>query len=539
METVFRGLAARPARLWSLGMKRAGIAPFLFSIQPVIQLFLINASELEFSEIARSMLVSLLFGGIVLGTLQLIMRDWLKSSLIASLFIIFFFLFGDAADWVSKSLKLGPARADLLVLILTAIYIILWGWLVRSRIKNITSTNLYLNLLAILFLVNSGIQAGKHLRENGISLKPSNRSVPVAVLPADVARPDIYYIILDGYGRQDVLQKYYEFDNSSFVDALEKRGFYVAAESSSNYIQTLLSLSSSLNMDYIQFLKADGGPVENRAGLIEILNYSDVRDVLAQNGYQTVSFRNEYKATIPGADIYYNDNSASLVQPVTAFESIVINHSMARVLLHIPTFKSLLIEAPYDSHRQYILSTFAKLKEIASLEGDYFVYAHIIAPHPPFVFDDNGQAVSHDEPFTLFDANYYIRDHSRKGYIAGYRRQVQYINTLALDAVDAVLSRSKTPPIIIIQGDHGPGAYLHWGSLEQTLPAERLGILNAYYFPGQDYESLYPSISPVNSFRVLLNQLFDGDYELLPDRHYYSYWSLPFDFIEVTDLSLR
>jgi hypothetical protein len=172
------------------------------------------------------------------------------------------------------------------------------------------------------------------------------------------------------------------------------------------------------------------------------------------------------------------------------------------------------------------------------MDGSYLVYAHIIAPHPPFVFDERGEFVPHDEPFTLNDANYYTRDHSRKSYLAGYRRQIQYINTRILETVDAILSRSETPPIIILQGDHGPGAYLHWGSLENTLPAERFGILNAYHFPDQNYGRLYPSISPVNSFRVVLNQFFDQDYEMLPDRHYYSSWSFPFDFIEVTDVSL-
>jgi hypothetical protein len=115
---------------------------------------------------------------------------------------------------------------------------------------------------------------------------------------------------------------------------------------------------------------------------------------------------------------------------------------------------------------------------------------------------------------------------------------MQYINRLVLETVDAILTRSTVPPIIILQGDHGPGAYLHWGSLEQTIPAERFGILNAYYFPSQNYTHLYPSISPVNSFRVLFDQFFGADYPLLPDRHYYSSWSYPFDFTEVIDVSL-
>jgi hypothetical protein len=291
-------------------------------------------------------------------------------------------------------------------------------------------------------------------------------------------------------------------------------------------------------MDYLQSLKAEGTRIENRADLVRLVDNNKVRNLLAQNGYQLISFRNEYKATIPSAEIYYDDSQSAIAYPVTAFESILVDHSMARVLSQIPVINRALIEMPYDTHRRHILSTFAGLRETPAREGNYFVYAHIIAPHPPFVFDERGGVVTHDEPFTLHDANYYIRDHSQRNYITGYRRQIQYINTLVLETVDAILAQSSTPPMIIIQGDHGPGAYLHWGSLEKTIPAERFSILNAYYFPDGDYSLLYPSISPVNSFRVVFNHFFGADYALLPDRHYYSSWSFPLDFVEVTDLSL-
>ena len=514
-------------------------APFLLSIQPVLQLFLINVAELDFSEIIRSLFAALLFGSIIFVVLYLLMRDWIKSSLVASLFLLLFFLFGDVADWIVKTFGLGPVRANFLILTVVAVIMIVWFWVVRSRIKNTKTLNLYFNLLSVLFLINSGIQMRNYLIENGVSFNPTIPPAPVAVVHSAAPRPDIYYIILDAYGRNDILQTIYDFDDSSFLNALKSRGFYVAAEASSNYIQTMLSLSSSLNMDYIQSLKADGVKIENRADLISILQDSRVRSVLAQNGYQTVSFRNEYKATMPNADIYYDDSETGLAYPVTAFESILIDHTLARVLTVLPAFHKALIEMPYDTHRHYILSTFARVKKIPSLNGDYFVYTHIIAPHPPFVFDENGVALPHDEPFKLADANQFIKDHSRKAYITGYRQQMQYINTLVLEAVDAILAKSKTPPIIIIQGDHGPGAYLHWSSLEKTFPAERFSILNAYYFPDQDYSLLYPSISPINSFRVLLNKYFGGKFGLLPDRHYYSQWSFPFDFKEVTDLSLQ
>ena len=517
--------------------ERGWFAPFLLSVQPVLHLFSINVSELNFSEILRPLLVSLLFGCIVLSIAYLFLRDWHRAGLAVSLFLFLFFLFGDVAVWSSKTLTLGPARANLVTLLLVTVIMTVWIWLVRNRIKDIASANLYFNLLAALLFLSSGVRMGNYLRENGLFFSTSP-SVKAAIIQSKDTRPDIYYIILDAYGRQDILETFYEFDNSRFVNELTARGFYVAEQSSSNYIQTMLSLSSSFNLDYLQTLKADGTRIENRADLVRLVDNNKVRSLLAQNDYQLISFRNEYKATIPSAEIYYDDSQSAIAYPVTAFESILVDHSLARVLSHIPAFNRALIEMPYDTHRRYILSTFAKLREVPALEGNYFVYAHIIAPHPPFVFDERGHVVTHDEPFTLHDANYYIRDHSQKNYIAGYRRQIQYINTLVLETVDAILSQSTTPPIIIIQGDHGPGAHLHWGSLEKTIPAERFGILNAYYFPDGDYSRLYPSISPVNSFRVLFNQFLGTDYALLPDRHYYSSWSFPFDFIEVTDLSL-
>jgi len=510
-------------------------APFLLSIQPVLHLFLINATELNFSEAIRSMLISLLFGSIVFGLAYLLLRNWLKASPVASLFIFLFFLFGDMSGWIGDTLGLGAVRADLLVLALVAACMILWIWLVQNRIRNIASVNLYFNLLSILLLINYGIPVGNYLLRNGLPVH-QDQPTPVAVVESVNSRPDIYYIILDGYGREDILQAFYDFDNSDFLDTLRARGFYIAEEATSNYMQTMLSLSSSLNMDYLQSIMTDSTHIESREDLAGLLEQSKVRSILAQNGYELVSFHNSYNATIPNAEIYYDDTG--FAYPVTAFESIVIDRTLARVLLHVPVFHKVLIEMPYDTHGSQILSTFARLREIPTLDGDYFVLAHIIAPHPPFVFDENGDALPHNEPFRLADGNHYIKSHSRASYIEGYRKQIQYINTLVLETVAAILTRSETPPIIIIQGDHGPGSHLHWGSLEKTLPAERFSILNAFYFPDQDYTLLYPSISPVNSFRVLLDQFFDGNYALIPDHHYYSPWGFPFDFVEVTDLSL-
>src|SRR5207244_7041298 len=72
-------------------------------------------------------------------------------------------------------------------------------------------------------------------------------------------KPDIYYIILDGYGRQDVLKDLYGFDNSDFIQFLQSRGFYVADQARANYCSTVPSLASSLNRTYLTGLAARYG----------------------------------------------------------------------------------------------------------------------------------------------------------------------------------------------------------------------------------------------------------------------------------------
>ena len=63
-----------------------------------------------------------------------------------------------------------------------------------------------------------------------------------------------------------------------------------------------------------------------------------------------------------------------------------------------------------------------------------------------------------------------------------------------------------------------------------------MAILNAYYFPGGDEGLLYPTITPVNTFRVVFNRYFDRDLELLEDVSYFADWSTPYDFIDLTDM---
>ena len=101
------------------------------------------------------------------------------------------------------------------------------------------------------------------------------------------------------------------------------------------------------------------------------------------------------------------------------------------------------------------------------------------------------------------------------------------------EIINSILSKSSTPPIIIIQGDHGARSPLRRALKERIK--ERFSILNAYYLPNGGEKRLYANISPVNTFRVIFNYYFGANFELLEDKSYECRWKYPYN-VENTEV---
>jgi hypothetical protein len=144
-----------------------------------------------------------------------------------------------------------------------------------------------------------------------------------------------------------------------------------------------------------------------------------------------------------------------------------------------------------------------KLPDVPSITGPKFTYAHISIPHFPYVFSPDGKMLTDPGFYSVENGDAVDEEYQKKGYIS----QVQYINKRIIPILQAIVEKSKTPPIIILMGDHG------------LRDDNRYTNLNAYYLPN-GYEGLYPTITPVNSFRVILNEYFGANYPLLPDVSY-------------------
>jgi hypothetical protein len=215
---------------------------------------------------------------------------------------------------------------------------------------------------------------------------------------------------------------------------------------------------------------------------------------------------------------------------MTEFQRMVIDMTPARVIWPDPRRMDRFLQA-----RERVTYLLDRLPEIAHDPHPTFTFAHILCPHPPMIFGPNGEDVGHyHQTFQFYNEKTNGRFRRPDVFRAGYRDQAAYITRRVQETIDRILSESPEPPLIIIQSDHGSELNLDTDSVSNTDLHERMSILNAYYFPGGRHDGLYDSISPVNSFRVVLNTVFGARLPLLPDRSFYSTWSEPYHFIDVT-----
>ena len=196
---------------------------------------------------------------------------------------------------------------------------------------------------------------------------------------------DVYFIVLDGYARADILQELYEFDNSEFISELERQGFVVPDAAVSNYPATHLSIPSMLNMDYIQNFAPGMENNYQRWLMSPFIDHSRVRAWLEQQGYTAVSISTNWSITDNATtDTYFQPYPVML----NDFEGFLLDSTPLN--LFQPLLRTFASVPSFETQRRVILYNFESLARLPDIRGPKFVIAHIIAPHPPFVFDENG-----------------------------------------------------------------------------------------------------------------------------------------------------
>jgi hypothetical protein len=178
----------------------------------------------------------------------------------------------------------------------------------------------------------------------------------------------------------------------------------------------------------------------------------------------------------------------------------------------------------YAQHRASVRFQLEKLPHVMADEGPKLVFAHILSPHPPFVFGPQGEEITPNYEFALRERRAW------DGYVEGYAGQATWVAGKLRQTVDGILAASRRPPVILIMGDHGPASrwidYWHrTRSFETTDPgivSERLAIFLALHMPAGQGGEMYDDMSPINIFPLIFERCFGEAAALQEDHSYFS-----------------
>ena len=470
--------------------------PFILAIYPILFYHNLNKHEVWFSETLAPMSISLFGTLLLLFLFKLIFKSYTKAGTLTSIVLILFFAYEAILNALTDT-KLGelilPYDPNLLWSYGISLTVAITGlWLWKNPSRQVTE---YLNMASLILIVFPIISLITHkisVENHKLFSSPSsiNSAIPYNYIGP---KPDIYYIILDGYMRKDVMNEFWRFDNSEFIKSLENRGFYVAPKSRSNYQTTWLSLASSLNMEYLpENLSIDTTQSINNIPFIEAIAQNKVAKFLKSIGYQYIYLPHN-------AALTKKNNQADITITNKKYISPFSQHILNKTFLK--TFKLLSLNEIQIKRRE-ILHGFKKLEDIPHNEEPTFTYAHFLIPHGPHAFNSKGEFPAKN-----------ISESEK------YFEEILFANKKINHLVDYLQQNSKTPPIIIIQGDHGflaPETYRP----DANGIKQRYSNLSAYYLPNKKNEKLYETITPVNSFRLIFDSYFQTKFGMLKDKSY-------------------
>ncbi len=338
---------------------------------------------------------------------------------------------------------------------------------------------------------------------------------------APVRTPNVYWLVADSYPNARVLAEQFGFDNRPFLNALGERGFYVSNASYASFSNTLLSVSSTLDMVYLyepteRFSelrsgvrvtlpgRANRGPVETTVGDNRTVGF------LKQAGYRYVHFEGRtYHITrcrgyedvcITGMPTRPSDLQSVLLEMLPyrlPFALAGGDAPMARPV----------VKGDRSASGTGIPELAAGLRALPR-DRPFFVYAHIFSPHGPYSNDEHCNLLERSPP---------------RPTSADYLRQLQCVNRQLLGLLDQI-SRDDPSAVVLLNSDHGPRLTVHHEVAIDDYDAdqirETLGILNAVRLPPVCREDLAQDLIPANVMRIVFACLGGHPARLLEPRHF-------------------
>lgn len=522
--------------------------PFLLNFLFVLSIYQVNVNLVTFKTTLIPFFNGQVVTGITLVVFAVILRNIYSASLLSGLISVLALIYPFAVEnlsslWSARVYVLALASIISIVVILT----------VKSIRKVIKLTSI-MNLFAVCALSVSGVltifavRSGASPVYNSEELKKIvfNNPMPSHALnnTAFEDLPDIVFMVLDGYGRQDILKDIYDFDNTPFIEFLKNNSFYVAEKSRSNYTFTMLSIASAFNGAYIT----------TNSVVLKTLDYALLDKTFAQSAFSELLSGNNYNIALTySADrklLEIQNKRAQKPKWARDFDSMNFNNLVSRRLawkipFALQTFVANIYNFPSNLYYRFIKAEWthsARIETGINQMADYplgkskqptFIYSHIIAPHPPFVFSSS---FPESETSSYNEANMWraSRKADSKDYQIGYSEHLQKLNKIMERAITSRISnKGERDLVFVLISDHGPASEFDFNDIENTNQRERVSNLCAVYSSAGDYEGFYQSMTPINLVRLITEKyLCKEPLPLLRDRSFVSGWHNKFLFLE-------
>jgi len=511
------------------------ITALLSGIYPVLSLYAHNAFELTSAQVWLPLVFSLALSLMIFCFWVILLKNATRAALATILLLVLFWNYSLFYDGICR---IVPLKHYHFIPIVFAVHLHLVWAVSRIRKKSTLSgiNTVILIPMLLLFLFNGGKAGYAGYVKYGMSHRKSGQELS-ARSSAGQNYPDIYLIIFDEYAGIRTVKEEWGYDNSGLAGYLKERGFFFAGNSEVRYSQTEWNLASLLNLNYLtgpvdkdffidyiynkdKLAKHDPYKTLDRISWnerIRLLNNNFLATFLRQHGYKIVFlggtdlFYQTFNTSKNADYVYsYRDNNPSIESAIilNPFYLELIRKSMMSpfyMFIRVDRTKNF-----YYTGTKYIFNYLNNPDP--KIKSPRFVYAHIMCPHTPYVFDRYGN----------YSTTYQNDDTQRGGRIAqsrgpsnvAYLEQYLYVSSEIRRIAGHVPDRFNENSVFILQSDHGCRPH----TLYLKNRCQPFRVFNAVYFPDRDYSRLYGNISPVNTVRVVLNKYFGEHYPMLEDR---------------------
>jgi hypothetical protein len=334
-------------------------------------------------------------------------------------------------------------------------------------------------------------------------------------------KPNVYFMILDAYGRADTLKLALGFDNERFLGELERLGFFIPRHSVSNYPATNASVGSMLSLDYPEAAKK----LETAGSLFrpELLGANPVVEKFKAEGYRYI--------LVPGGIWTKIDCGGEEDLCLEKTRPLEMERALTS-LTPIPILQLLPHGSPVSRWLAPTSGDYLEPEDVFGLFGGqmralqrpFFMMLHFAGIHDGIYNEDCSKGTPGSP--VLYDSD----------SISRYTASVNCTNRQVLDLAKRIVAEDPDA-IILLTGDHGPyvkppgipaqpGQAVRpftWGANTPEDYRNMFGTMTALKFPASCSGLLSDHHYAVNNFRIVFSCLANTEVKLLEDRAYYFY----------------